>query len=359
VRLADHTTILADHTTIGLGGPARSFVRAGTEAELVGAVHAADAHGEPVLILGGGSNLVIADEGFDGTVVQVATRGFRPGPAPGLSGVSGVVSVAAGEDWDAVVARTVAQGLAGLECLSGIPGLAGATPIQNVGAYGQEVSQTITEVRVYDRQAHKIFNLPNGQCDFGYRTSRFRGAGAFVVLEVTFGLAVQPRSVPVRYAELAAALGVAVGDQVPAPRARAAVIELRRRKGMVIDPADPDTRSVGSFFVNPVLDGATLAAVEAAARVRCGAGVRVPRFDAGDGLVKVPAAWLIERAGFGKGFHGGDGARISAKHTLALVNAGSASTASLLALARQIRDGVLDTFGVSLSAEPVLVGVAL
>jgi UDP-N-acetylmuramate dehydrogenase len=344
---------LADYTTIGLGGPARSFVRASTESELVSAVRAADARGEPVLILGGGSNLVIADEGFDGTVVQVATRGFRPGPAPGL------VSVAAGEDWDAVVARTVAQGLAGLECLSGIPGLAGATPIQNVGAYGQEVSQTITEVRVYDRQAQKIVTLPNGQCDFGYRTSRFRGAGAFVVLEVTFGLAVPPRSVPVRYAELAAALGVAVGDQVPAPRARAAVLELRRRKGMVIDPADPDTRSVGSFFVNPVLDGATLAAVEAATRVRCGPDVRVPRFDAGDGLVKVPAAWLIERAGFGKGYHGGDGARISAKHTLALVNAGSASTASLLALARQIRDGVRDTFGVSLRAEPVLVGVAL
>jgi UDP-N-acetylmuramate dehydrogenase len=344
---------LADHTTIGLGGPAQSFVRASTETEVIEAVRAADARGEPVLILGGGSNLVVADEGFPGTVVQVATRGFGPGTAPGL------VTVAAGENWDAVVARTVAEGLAGLECLSGIPGLAGATPIQNVGAYGQEVSQTITQVRVYHRDTQKIFNIPNEQCDFGYRTSRFRGVAAFVVLSVTFSLAVQTRSVPVRYAELAAALGVSVGDQVPGPQARAAVIELRQRKGMVIDPGDPDTRSVGSFFVNPVLDGGTLAAVEAAARARCGPQVQVPRFDAGDGLVKVPAAWLIERAGFGKGYHGGDGARISAKHTLALVNSGSASTDGLMALAREIRDGVRDAFGVSLAPEPVLVGVAL
>jgi UDP-N-acetylmuramate dehydrogenase len=342
---------LADHTTIGLGGPAKNFVWAGTETDVITAVRAADARGEPVLILGGGSNLVVADEGFPGTVVQVATRGF------GVE--NGLVTVAAGEDWDAVVARTVGCGLAGLECLSGIPGLAGATPIQNVGAYGQEVAQTICQVRAYDRGTEKILDIPNEQCDFGYRTSKFRGAGAFVVLSVTFSLAVQALSVPVRYAELATALGVGVGDQVPGPRARAAVIELRRRKGMVIDPADPDTRSVGSFFVNPVLDVGALAAVEAAARARCGPQVQVPRFGAGDGLVKVPAAWLIERAGFGKGYHGGDGARISAKHTLALVNSGSASTDGLMALAREIRDGVRDAFGVSLAPEPVLVGVAL
>ena len=342
---------LADHTTIGLGGPVGRFVRASTESGLIAAVRAADERGDPVLILGGGSNLVVADEGFAGTVVQIATRGF--------SVAAGRLTVAAGEGWDAVVARSVAHGLAGLECLSGIPGLAGATPIQNVGAYGQEVSQTITEVRVYDRQQQQIINLPNELCDFGYRTSKFRGADAFVVLGVTFGLAVQPLSVPVRYAELAAALGVAVGDQVPAAQARAAVIGLRQRKGMVIDPADPDTRSVGSFFVNPVLDPGQLAAVETAAQARCGPRTQVPRFDAGDGRVKVPAAWLIERAGFGKGYGGAGGARISAKHTLALVNAGSATTDSLLALARQIRDGVQETFGVSLTAEPVLVGVKL
>jgi len=344
---------LADYTTVRLGGPARAFVRAETEPELIDAVRTADAAGEPVLILGGGSNLVVSDEGFDGTVIQVATRGVSRDRGPG------VLTVAAGEDWDAVVARSVAEGLAGLECLSGIPGLAGATPIQNVGAYGQEVSETITRVRVYDRVAGDVLDMPNERCGFGYRTSRLRGADRFVVLSVTFDLAVQVLSAPVRYAELAAALGVPPGGQVESAEARAAVIELRQRKGMVIDPADPDTRSVGSFFVNPVLDAPALAAVETAARARCGPGTLVPRFEVGDSLVKVPAAWLIERAGFGKGYNPGDGARISAKHTLALVNAGTASTAALLALAREIRDGVRDAFGVALAPEPVLVGVTL
>jgi len=346
---------LADHTTLRLGGPARRFVRAGTEAELIEAVRAADSGGDPLLILGGGSNLVIADQGFDGTVVQVATRGVRRDREPGL------VTVAAGQDWDAVVGWTLAAGLAGLECLSGIPGLAGATPIQNVGAYGQEVSETITQVRTYDRVTGQTCIIPNERCGFGYRTSVFKrdDARRHVVLGVTFRLAEQSASMPLRYAELAAALGVAPGDQVASTEVRSAVIDLRRGKGMVIDASDPDTRSVGSFFVNPVLDGTALAAVEAAARARCGAATRVPRFDAGDGLVKVPAAWLIERAGFGKGYSLGDGARISSKHTLALVSSGSASTAGLMALARQIRDGVRDTFGVSLAPEPVLVGVTL
>ncbi|HEY3647944.1 MAG TPA: UDP-N-acetylmuramate dehydrogenase [Streptosporangiaceae bacterium] len=347
---------LADYTTVRLGGPARGFVRAGTEDELIDAVRSADAAGEPLLILGGGSNLVVSDEGFDGTVVQVATRGVSRDGGPG------VLTVAAGEDWDAVVARSVAEGLAGLECLSGIPGLTGATPIQNVGAYGQEVAETITAVRVYDRVTGDVHQIPNERCDFAYRTSRFRGAGQFVVLSVTFRLAVQVLSAPVRYAELAATLGVPVGGQVESAEAREAVIELRQRKGMVIDPADPDTRSVGSFFVNPVLDAPALAAVEAAARARSGPQARVPHFavtGSGDGQAKVPAAWLIEQAGFGKGYNPGDGARISTKHTLALVNAGTASTASLLALAREIRDGVRDTFGVSLAPEPVLIGVTL
>jgi UDP-N-acetylmuramate dehydrogenase len=346
---------LADYTTLRLGGPARRFVRAGTEADLIEAVRAADGGGEPVLILGGGSNLVVADQGFDGTVIQVATQGVH------RDGESGLVTVAAGEDWDAVVAWAVAAGLAGLECLSGIPGLAGATPIQNVGAYGQEVAETITSVRTYDRITGQTSIIPNERCGFGYRTSVFKrdDVGRHVVLSVMFQLAAQPVSMPVRYPELAAALGVVPGDQVASTEVRSAVIELRRGKGMVIDGADPDTRSVGSFFVNPVLDGPALAAVEAAARASCGAQTRVPRFDAGDGLVKVPAAWLIERAGFGKGYNLGDGARISSKHTLALVNSGSASTAGLMALARQIRDGVRDTFGVSLAPEPVLVGVTL
>ena len=340
---------LADHTTIGLGGPARRFVRAGTEAGLIEAVRAADERAEPVLLLGGGSNLVVADEGFDGTVIQVATRGIdREEP--------GLLTVAAGEEWDAVVAATIAAGLSGLECLSGIPGLAGATPIQNVGAYGQEVAQVITGVRVYDRKDQKIIFMPNERCGFGYRTSVFRVAPAYVVLDVTFRLASDPLSAPVSYPELAKALGIGVGERAKCAEVRPAVLELRRRKGMVIDPADPDTRSVGSFFVNPVLGAGALARVEAFAAAR---GEQVPRFDAGDGLVKVPAAWLIERAGFGKGYDPGDGARISGKHTLALVNSGSATTAALIALARQVRDGVRDTFGVSLSPEPLLIGVAL
>ncbi|HEU5391606.1 MAG TPA: UDP-N-acetylmuramate dehydrogenase [Streptosporangiaceae bacterium] len=347
---------LADFTTVGLGGPARAFVRAETEDELIDAVRTADAAGEPVLILGGGSNLVVADEGFDGTVIQVATLGVRRGGA-GRGAGAGELTVAAGEEWDGFVARTVAEGLAGLECLSGIPGLTGATPMQNVGAYGQEVSDTITRMRVWDRDAAEILEIPAAQCGFGYRTSRFRGSARFVVLSVTFALAVQSRSAPVRYAELAAALGVAPGAQVDGAEARAAVIELRQRKGMVIDPADPDTRSTGSFFLNPVLDAATVAGVEAAARARSGPDVRVPRFDAGNGQVKVSAAWLIERAGFTRGYNPGDGARISAKHTQALVNTGSASTAAFLALAREIRDGVRAAFGVTLHPEPILIGV--
>src|SRR5690348_149568 len=355
---------LADFTTVGLGGPARAFARAETEDELIDAVRTADAAGEPVLILGGGSNLVVADEGFDGTVIQVATLGVRrdgagAGAGAGRAAGAAELTVAAGEEWDGFVARTVAEGLAGLECLSGIPGLTGATPMQNVGAYGQEVSDTITRVRVWDRDAAEILEIPAAQCGFGYRTSRFRGSARFVVLSVTFALAGQSRSAPVRYAELAAALGVAPGDQVDGAEARAAVIELRQRKGMVIDPADPDTRSAGSFFLNPVLDAATMAGVEAAARARCGPDVRVPRFEAGNGHVKVPAAWLIERSGFTRGYNPGDGARISAKHTLALVNAGSASTAALLALAREIRDGVHAAFGVTLHPEPILIGVTL
>jgi UDP-N-acetylmuramate dehydrogenase len=340
---------LADHTTIGLGGPPRRFVRADTEAGLIEAVRAADARGEPVLILGGGSNLVIADEGFDGTVIQVATRGIdQAGP--------GLLTVAAGEEWDAVVAGTIAAGRSGLECLSGIPGLAGATPIQNVGAYGQEVAQVITKVRVYDRKDQKTFFMPNEQCDFGYRTSVFRVVPAYIVLDVTFRLASDPLSAPVSYPELAKALGIGVGERAKCADVRCAVLELRRRKGMVIDPADPDTRSVGSFFVNPVLDAATLARVEAIAAAR---GEEVPRFNAGDGMVKVPAAWLIERAGFGKGYDPGNGARISGKHTLALVNSGSATTSDLIALARQIRDGVREGFGVTLAPEPLLIGVTL
>jgi UDP-N-acetylmuramate dehydrogenase len=354
-------TLLAQYTTLGLGGPARDFVTGTTDEELITAVEAADAAGDPLLVLGGGSNLVIADHGFAGTVVHVATRGVSYTRTS--DGVQ--VAVAAGENWDDVVAGTIGEGLAGLECLSGIPGRAGATPIQNVGAYGQEVAEVITSVRALDRLTKTVTNIPNDLCRFAYRTSMFKrpdqqhpaGGGRYVVLGVTFGLHDEKLSRPVRYAELAAGLGVEIGDRVPCADAREAVLKIRARKGMVISPDDPDSRSAGSFFTNPVLDPGQLARVESVAADR-GLGP-VPRFEAGEGLVKVPAAWLIERAGFGKGYGTPGGARVSAKHTLALVNAGAATTASLLDLAREIVAGVRAEFGVTLEPEPILVGTAI
>lgn len=347
---------LAGFTTLGLGGPARRFVPARTESALVASVRAADEAGEPLLVLGGGSNLVIADEGFPGTVVQVATAGMRAEPEPGGRAR---VSVAAGEDWDGVVARCVANGLAGLECLSGIPGRAGATPIQNVGAYGQEVADTIATVRVYDRKAGEVTELSAADCGFGYRTSSFKRdpSGRYVVLTVTFRLARGPRSGPVRYPELARALRVAEGEPALLGAVRAAVLALRRGKGMVLDPADPDSRSAGSFFTNPVITAGDFAQVEAAAAARGAAPV--PHYPAGEGMVKVPAAWLIERSGYPKGYGAPAPARVSSKHTLALVNAGEATTADLLALAREIVSGVQAAYGVTLTPEPIFIGATL
>jgi UDP-N-acetylmuramate dehydrogenase len=344
-------TLLADYTTLGLGGPAKAFADAPTEAALIDAVRAADAAGEPVLILGGGSNLVIADAGFPGTVVHVNTRGVSYAAA---AGGQVDVTVAAGEDWDDVVAAVVAEGLAGIECLSGIPGHAGATPIQNVGAYGHEVAEVITGVRVFDRQASQIQSIPNGSCHFAYRTSFFKQRPArYAVLDVTFRLTRDSLSMPVSYAELAAELDVGMGERAGAGEVRSAVLKIRARKGMVLNPGDPDTRSAGSFFTNPVLDA------EQFARVAAAAAGQVPSFPAGDGQVKVPAAWLIEHAGFGKGYGAPGRARISSKHTLALINAGGATTSDLLTLAREIRDGVRAAFGVTLAPEPTLIGATL
>lgn len=353
-----HDVRLAGYTTLRLGGPARAFREAFSIREIVDVVRAADAAGERVLVLGGGSNLVVADEGFPGTVVRVATKGVEI-RRDHDDGRGAVLRVAAGEDWDALVARCVADGLAGVECLAGIPGLAGATPIQNVGAYGQDVAETIIEVLTYDRALGRLAVLPSASCGFGYRTSMFkRTPGRFVVLEVTFSLYPERLSRPVRYPELAATLGVTAGQRVPLGEVRDAVLALRRRKGMVLDPGDRDTRSAGSFFTNPVIGRSQFAELEEAVRRRLGAGACVPRFPAPDGAVKVPAAWLIEQAGFGKGY-AASGARISSKHTLALTNPGDATTAGLVALARDIRDAVRAAFGVTLVAEPVLVGVDL
>jgi UDP-N-acetylmuramate dehydrogenase len=344
---------LAPYTTLGLGGPAARFVAAGTESALVDAVRAADQQGEPLLVLGGGSNVVVADAGFPGLVVRVTTRGVTVEADPGGADDAIRLTVAAGESWDGLVARCVAEDLAGLECLSGIPGLAGATPIQNVGAYGQEVADTIISVRAWDRDRGAIAEIPAANCGFGYRTSRFKRDGRHLVLAVTFGLTRGPRSAPVRYPDLAAELGVAPGDRVPLEQARSAVLKVRARKGMVLDAGDPDSRSAGSFFTNPVLTDTEFK--ELVARHDDGP---VPHFAAGPGQVKVPAAWLIEQAGFTRG-HTGPGphpARISAKHTLALINPGDATTAGLLALAGQIQDGVHRAFGVRLDIEPILVG---
>jgi UDP-N-acetylmuramate dehydrogenase len=354
--------LLADYTTLRLGGQAAAFVRAGSPEQLAAVVRAADARGEPVLVLGGGSNLVVADEGFPGTVVQIATSGVQAS----RDGQAVELTVAAGENWDALVQRCVADGLSGIECLSGIPGLAGATPIQNVNAYGQDVAHTITAVVAYDRLLDAQVRLSAADCEFGYRTSVFkrqiggRGAelnpaaatGRHVVLGVTFRLAADPLSAPVRYGELARLLGVGEGGRVPLAAAREAVLELRRGKGMVLDPADPDTRSAGSFFTNPVISADQFAKLSA-----CQAPAQIPHWDAGEGQVKVSAAWLIEHAGFGKGFPGADAdARLSTKHALALTAQPGASTADLMGLARRVRDGVLDAFGVRLENEPVLVG---
>ncbi len=336
---------LSDHTTLRLGGPAREWVRATTEQDLVAAVDQADEAGTPVLVLGGGSNLVVADAGFDGRVVEVATGGVQV-EADACGGA--LVSVAAGEDWDALVARSVAEGWVGLEALSGIPGSVGATPIQNVGAYGQEVADTLARVRTWDREAGALRTYPAAACGFGYRHSRFKAEpGRHLVLTVSFALRLGDLSAPVRYAELARTLGAEVGDRVPLAEVRRAVLALRAAKGMVLDPADPDTWSAGSFFTNPVLDPAALP-------------TGAPSWQQPDGRVKTSAAWLIERAGFGKG-HGLDRgpAALSTKHTLALTNRGGASTADLLTLAAEVRDGVAARFGITLVPEPVLVGCSI
>ena len=363
---------LADYTTLRLGGPARQFVDATSEDELITAVRAADAEAEPVLVLGGGSNLVVADEGFPGVVVLAGLRGVQFRAAGGTVDVT----VAGGHDWDEFVQGCLAEGLSGVECLSGIPGRAGATPIQNVNAYGQDVADAITSVRAYDRLTDAVVEIPAADCGFGYRTSVFKrqaeaagrraaldpasATGRFVILAVTFRLTASPLSAPIRYGELSRVLGAAECDRVPLAAARAAVLELRRGKGMVLAEDDPDTRSAGSFFTNPVVSAAQYGDLEA--RLAANGDSPVPHWPTEGGGVKLSAAWLIEHAGFTKGARlPGDpaGARISTKHALALTNPGQATTASLIRLAREIRTGVLATFGVTLTNEPVLVGVEL
>jgi UDP-N-acetylmuramate dehydrogenase len=345
---------LAPLTTLELGGRARHFVDARDDATVAGALRWADARGLPVLILGGGSNVVIADAGFDGLVVHIATRGRR------FDGAT--LTAAAGEPWDELVAETVARGLAGLECLSGIPGLVGATPIQNVGAYGQEVAETIRNVRALERITGRVVELAPGDCAFSYRDSAFkRDPDRFVVLDVTFAL--RAGGAPaLRYRELADALA-ARGQASTAPPtladARAAVLALRRRKSMLVVADDPNRRSVGSFFTNPIVSEqeADAVATRAVALGAVAAPADMPRWPAPEGAVKLSAGWLIERAGIAKGLRRG-AVGVSTAHALALVHHGGGSTAALLELAREVRDAVRSRFAITLTPEPTLIGMA-
>nr|WP_254184857.1 UDP-N-acetylmuramate dehydrogenase [Micrococcus luteus] len=395
---------MADHTTTRVGGPARAWVTARTEAEAIEAVRAADAAGESVFVLGGGSNTLMADAGFPGTVVRLAYEGIRllDGPVPGEGetppagdgarpagheGEAVLVRIAAGHPWDGAVAWTVAHGLGGIEALSGIPGSAGATPVQNVGAYGADVSQVLVALRAWDREAGDVVELTPADLRFGYRDSVIKrsmletGAPSprWIVLSIDLRLRrassdAEPTA-PVRYGQLAAALDVEEGARAPLAVVRREVLALRAAKGMVSDPADPDTWSTGSYFTNPIVPASVRAALPEGA----------PAFAAGEAedgtpLVKLSAAWLIDRAGFAKGFglpevapreggpdgRGADGtglaggrASVSTKHTLAMTNRGDATTEDVLTIARTVRDGVRERFGVELHPEPMIIGTSL
>lgn len=352
-------TLLSSLTTAGVGGPAARYVEARTEAEIIDAVRTADAAGEPVLILGGGSNLLVADGGFAGTVVKIASQGFTVNAEDSCGGVAVVVQ--AGHNWDALVEHAVRHAWSGIEALSGIPGATGGTPVQNVGAYGADVSQTIAAVRTWDRQRNAVQTFTNSELKFGYRDSILKqttvnGSPRYVVLTVEFQLPLGRMSAPIRYAELARALGVEVGQRAYSNDVRREVLRLRASKGMVWDAGDRDTYSTGSFFTNPIVPAGTADRLPADA----------PRFPAGaEGMVKLSAAWLIDRAGFGKGFGlepdsvSGGRASLSTKHTLAITNRGGASTDDVLAIAREVRRGVADRFGIELHPEPLLIGVEL
>ncbi len=353
-RLADAGAVISEHvplstlTTLRLGGPAEYLVECTSTDVLVEVIRLLDEQKVPVLLLAGGSNLVIGDDGFDGVVVRIATGEITVSDS--------VVRADAGAVWDAVVEAAVTAGVGGLECLSGIPGSAGATPVQNVGAYGVEVGSLLRRVRLLDRRTGETGWVEPGALGLGYRTSILKHSDHAVVLEIELDVRADGMSAPLGYRELSVALGAEQGERRPTAQVRDHVLGLRRGKGMVLDPADHDTWSAGSFFTNPVVPDERLGGVLEAITSRVGPDVRIPQYPA-DGGTKLSAAWLIERAGFAKGFPGPESpASLSTKHTLALTNRGDATTADLLALARQIRDRVEDVFGVRLHPEPVTVG---
>lgn len=346
---------LSPRTTLELGGNAKHLVTAEDDATVVEALAWAKQRGLPVAVLGGGSNLVVGDGGFEGLVIAMAQRGVHME----LRGARALITARAGEPWDALVAMTVERDLAGLECLSGIPGLVGATPIQNVGAYGQEVAETIDSVRVLDRATGQVHVVDNAQCGFAYRDSAFkRNAERHVVLSVSFALTLGGEPA-LRYAELTRALEPK-GATPDLQTVRETVLSLRRAKSMVIDKGDDNRRSAGSFFTNPIVDAGTAARVvqQALDEGLVDRAEQVPQYPADGGRVKLAAGWLIERAGFAKGTRRGH-VGISSKHALGLVHHGGGSTAELLALAREIRDCVQTRFGVTLVPEPVLLGTSL
>lgn len=335
---------LNQYTSLRVGGPAKIFISVATEDEIIAAIEAAgDA---PILILGGGSNVLISDQGFDGTVIHIANNQAQS-EVDACSGAT--LTIGAGENWDEFVAATIARGFAGLETLSGIPGTVGAAPIQNIGAYGHEVSEFITRVRTYDRVAKAVKTFTNSECEFEYRNSIFkRTPGRYIVLSVQFQIRRGEISTPITYAELAQKLGIEVGQKAPVVDVRDAVLELRGAKGMLLDADDHDSWSAGSFFTNPIITA------EVASSLPAGA----PQWPLDDGRVKTSAAWLIENSGIAKGRALG-GARVSSKHVLALTNSGSATAEEIAQLAREVRASVLEKFGITLEPEVNLIGITL
>jgi UDP-N-acetylmuramate dehydrogenase len=334
---------LANHTTLGVGGPAAKIVHAKTEEELISAVRTGDESKTPLLILGGGSNVLISDAGFLGTVIKVETTGnsFEIDACSG-----GTLTVSAGADWDEFVQFTIDKGLANLESLSGIPGTVGGAPIQNIGAYGHEVSEVIARVRTFDRKSKEVKTFTASECGFGYRSSIFKDEPErYVILDVTFQLRLGEESLPIGYVELAKELGVEIGARVAITKVRDAVLKLRGAKGMLLGHG---IKSAGSFFMNPILERSAAEKLPSEA----------PRWPMSDGRVKTSAAWLMEHAGVNKGDQLA-GAQISPKHVLALSNAGDATAKDLIELARSAQEKVRAKFGIVLQSEVQLVGLSL
>ena len=334
---------LSKYTSLRVGGPAKKLVHVSTEAEIIAAIQ--DSEGSPILIMGGGTNVLIADTGFDGTVIHISNDSIQA-EMDACSGAT--LTIGAGQNWDEFVQTTIDRGLAGLETLSGIPGSVGAAPIQNIGAYGHEVSEFITRVRTYDREEKLVKTFTNSQCEFSYRSSHFKEhPGRYVILDVAFQLRQGEISDPITYIELSKKLGIEAGEKASVSSVRSAVLELRASKGMLISE-DPDSWSAGSFFTNPIISQQDADSLPNA----------TPKWPLNDGRVKISAAWLIENSGMHKGDAIG-GARISTKHVLALTNSGSATASDIAALAKKARDQVKEKFGITLIAEVNLIGVEI